>query len=104
MSNISGECTSNDTGNQRDLVEHFSQLKLVAFVFDERFVNIHTLGSEFDLSLWYAPGTRISHVSFATGREEILLVDSSGLARIFSLVTLQFKLETFTILFRRHDH
>ncbi|KZV72346.1 hypothetical protein PENSPDRAFT_649928, partial [Peniophora sp. CONT] len=66
-------------------------LKLAAFVFDEHFVNIHTLGSEFDLSPWYAPGTRICHVAFATGREEILLVDSTGLARLFSLVTLQFK-------------
>ncbi|VDC04820.1 unnamed protein product [Peniophora sp. CBMAI 1063] len=73
------------------------RLKVVTFLFDEHFVTIHTFGSELDLSAWYPHGTRICHVAFAIGREEILFIDSSSLARLFSLVTLQFKPATLQL-------
>lgn len=37
------------------------------------------------------PDTKLSHVSFIGGHEELLIIDEFGLARVFSLVTEQFK-------------
>lgn len=44
-----------------------------------------------NLTQWYSEGTSICHSCFVCGSEEILLVDTGGRARVFSLVTQQFR-------------
>ncbi|KAI5998963.1 hypothetical protein F5J12DRAFT_784806 [Pisolithus orientalis] len=48
-------------------------------------------GSAINLGPWYGEGVRIRHACFICGSEEILLVDSQAQARVFSLVTMQFR-------------
>ena len=52
---------------------------------------MQALGSAANLAPWYNDGTSICHACFVCGSEELLLVDSAAQARIFSLVTLQFR-------------
>ena len=47
------------------------------------------LGTPFDLLPFYATEVSITHVCFVYGSEEILFIDSSARARLFSLTTLQ---------------
>ncbi|KAI0250873.1 hypothetical protein BJV78DRAFT_1393001 [Lactifluus subvellereus] len=69
-----------------------SKLQLHMFVFDETFKALHGQGSSIDLATWYSQrGTSILHMAFVCGNEEVVLVDSSAQARIFSFVTLQFR-------------
>jgi len=68
-----------------------TKLELHVFIFDETFGSMQTLVGGFSLSLWYDHGTSISHASFVTGKEAVVLIDSSGRARIFSLITMQFQ-------------
>ncbi|KAL6309202.1 hypothetical protein BKA93DRAFT_724346 [Sparassis latifolia] len=65
---------------------------LHVFVFDENFGALQALGSAISLSTWY-PDQSIVHryISFKCGAEEVVLVDSSAQARVFSLITLQFR-------------
>ena len=58
---------------------------------------MQALGSAVNLIPWYSDETCICHVCFVCGSEELLLVDSSAQARIFSLVTLQFRYEIVSI-------
>ncbi|KAJ7722958.1 hypothetical protein B0H16DRAFT_345238 [Mycena metata] len=44
-----------------------------------------------DLKPWYVTGTSVVQSCFVCGCEEILFVDTSGQARIFSLITQQFR-------------
>ncbi|GBE82556.1 hypothetical protein SCP_0409400 [Sparassis crispa] len=69
-----------------------SSMKLHVFVFDENFGALQALGSAINLSTWY-PDQSITHchISFICGAEEVVLVDSSAQARVFSLITLQFR-------------
>jgi hypothetical protein len=59
------------------------------FVFDEEFKSLRGLGTTFDLLPFYAAGVPITHVCFVHGSEEILFIDSTVQARLFSLTTLQ---------------
>ncbi|KAJ7117660.1 hypothetical protein C8R44DRAFT_791229 [Mycena epipterygia] len=68
-----------------------SKLLLYIYVFDENFNSLQAWGSSLDLKPWYAPGTFVSQSCFLCGCEEILFIDTSGQARIFSLVTQQFR-------------
>ena len=68
-----------------------SQMQLHMFVFDEELKSLQGLGTAIDLHLFYNTGVFIVHVCFVHGSEEILFVDSSARARIFSLNTLQIK-------------
>ncbi|KAL4067444.1 hypothetical protein V8B97DRAFT_1873723 [Scleroderma yunnanense] len=54
-------------------------------------------GSSISLNGWYSKGISIRHACFVSGSEEILLVDSQSQARIFSLVTMQFRPATLTL-------
>jgi len=47
------------------------------------------MGSAIDLLPFYSNGVSIVHAAFVHGREEILFVDSSAQARVFSLTMLQ---------------
>ena len=66
------------------------QMELHIFVFDEELKSLRRQGSVIDLSPFYtSAGVSIVHACFVHGSEEILFVDSSAQARIFSLITLQ---------------
>jgi hypothetical protein len=68
------------------------QLQLHVFVFDETFKTLHAQGSVIDLAPWYSQAViSILQVAFVNGKEEVVLVDSSTRARIFSFITLQFR-------------
>ncbi|KAI0250888.1 hypothetical protein BJV78DRAFT_1154831 [Lactifluus subvellereus] len=66
-----------------------ARMQLHIFVFDEEFKSLRGLGTAIDLRPFYNPGVSIVHACFVHGSEEILFVDSSAQARIFSLITLQ---------------
>ena len=69
------------------------QLQLHVFVFDD-VRGFQALGSAHDLHPWYGDasiGLSIRRACFVSGSEELVLVDSQAQARVFSLVTLQFR-------------
>ncbi|KAI9437934.1 hypothetical protein BJY52DRAFT_1381767 [Lactarius psammicola] len=66
-----------------------ARMQLHIFVFDEQFKCLQAYGSSIDLFSFYNPGVSITHACFVHGSEEILFIDSSAQARIFSLITLQ---------------
>ncbi|KAJ7698920.1 hypothetical protein B0H17DRAFT_1049693 [Mycena rosella] len=68
-----------------------SKLLLHIYVFDENYDSLQGWGSSLDLKPWYPAGTFVSQSCFVCGCEEILFIDTSGQARIFSLVTQQFR-------------
>jgi hypothetical protein len=73
-------------------------MQLHIFVFDEELKSLRGLGTAIDLLPFYNPGASIVHACFVHGSEEILFVDSSAQARIFSLITLQPKYFPLLIL------
>ncbi|KAI6143615.1 hypothetical protein BKA82DRAFT_2416446 [Pisolithus tinctorius] len=66
------------------------KLLLHVFVYDD-VRGFQAQGSAINLGPWYGEGVRIRHACFICGSEEILLVDSQAQARVFSLVTMQFR-------------
>jgi hypothetical protein len=58
------------------------------FVFDKEFKSSRGLGTQLELLPLYAAGVSITHLCFVHGSEEILFIDSSAQARLFSLTTL----------------
>ncbi|KAF8428935.1 hypothetical protein L210DRAFT_3623712 [Boletus edulis BED1] len=67
------------------------KLQLHVFVFDD-VRGFQALGSAIDLRQWYAnDALSIRRACFVSGSEELALVDSLAQARVFSLVTLQFR-------------
>ena len=66
-----------------------SQMQLHIFVFDEELKSLRGLGTPIDLIPFYNTGVSIKHACFVHGSEEILFIDDSAQARIFSLITLQ---------------
>ena len=63
-------------------------MQLHIFVFDEELKSLRGLGTAIDLSPFYNAGV-IVHACFVHGSEEILFVDSSAQARIFSVTSMQ---------------
>ncbi|KAF8270133.1 hypothetical protein EI94DRAFT_1572289 [Lactarius quietus] len=66
-----------------------ARMQLHIFVFDEELKSLRGLGPPIDVLPFYNPGVSITHACFVHGSEEILFIDSSAHARIFSLITLQ---------------
>lgn len=66
------------------------QLQLNVFVRDES-RGFTASGSTINLNSWYGEGTTIKKTCFTSGSEELLLVDSQAIARVFSLTTMQFR-------------
>ena len=64
-------------------------MQLHVFVVDEDLKSLRGLGALIDLSPFYSPGVSITQACFVHGSEEILFIDSSAQARVFSLITLQ---------------
>ncbi|KIO11023.1 hypothetical protein M404DRAFT_20554 [Pisolithus tinctorius Marx 270] len=72
------------------------KLLLHIFVYDDT-RGFQAVGSSIDLNSWYNKGTSIRHSCFVSGSEELLLVDSLAQARIYSLVTMQFRPATLNL-------
>jgi hypothetical protein len=68
-----------------------SAVQLHIFVFDETFLSLRGQGNSSNLLGWYDELPEIQHMCFVSGIEELALVESSGRARIFSLITQQFR-------------
>ena len=66
------------------------QLQLHVFVHDDN-RGFTASGSAINLNSWYGEGARIKKACFTSGSEELLLVDSQAIARVFSLTTMQFR-------------
>ncbi|KAF8270147.1 hypothetical protein EI94DRAFT_1723596, partial [Lactarius quietus] len=66
-----------------------AKMQLHIFVFDPERGSLRGMGSTIDLLPFYNYGESIVHACFVHGREEILFVDSTAQARIFSLIMLQ---------------
>ncbi|KAI1789535.1 hypothetical protein LXA43DRAFT_892776, partial [Ganoderma leucocontextum] len=75
-----------------------SRLQLHTFIFDETYASLQGMGTPVNLSSWYdSDGVTIKHMEFVSGIEELLFVDSLCRARIFSLVTQQFRPATLQL-------
>jgi hypothetical protein len=73
------------------LVTFPDKLQLYAFVFDEPLRTLQAQGSPISLAEWYGQAdVSILHMSPVHG-DEVVLVDSTLQARIFSFVTMQFR-------------
>ncbi|KAI5998961.1 hypothetical protein F5J12DRAFT_286001 [Pisolithus orientalis] len=72
------------------------KLLLHIFVYDDA-RGFQAVGSSINLNPWYNEGTSIRHSCFVSGSEELLLVDSQAQARIYSLVTMQFRPATLNL-------
>ncbi|KIJ14073.1 hypothetical protein PAXINDRAFT_100399 [Paxillus involutus ATCC 200175] len=68
-----------------------SLLQLHIFVYDDGRRSMQARGTAIPLSRWYQEGVHPCHACFICGSEELLLVDTQAHARVFSLVTLQFR-------------
>jgi len=66
------------------------QLQLHVFIHDDS-RGFTASGSAINLNSWYGEGTTIKKACFTSGSEELLLVDSQAIARVFSLTTMQFR-------------
>ncbi|KAF9239497.1 hypothetical protein BU15DRAFT_88041 [Melanogaster broomeanus] len=72
------------------------KLQLHVFVYDvDR--GFTASGSTINLNSWYGDGTIIKQACFISGSEELLLVDSQALTRVFSLTTMQFRPATLDL-------
>ncbi|KAH9912631.1 uncharacterized protein BXZ73DRAFT_56103, partial [Epithele typhae] len=65
-------------------------LHLNTFMFDETYTNLQGMGQT-NLSPWYDISVSITHMEFVSNSEELLFVDTFARARIFSLLTQQFR-------------
>ncbi|KAK0467152.1 uncharacterized protein EV420DRAFT_1507486 [Desarmillaria tabescens] len=75
-----------------------SKLQLHIFAFDETHSTLQGWGSAVNLAPWYASqSVSICHACFVCGTEEILLIDNGYQARIFSLITQQFRPATLSL-------
>jgi hypothetical protein len=66
------------------------QLQLNIFVHDES-RGFTASASTINLTSWFGEGTTIKKACFTSGSEELLLVDSQAIARVYSLTTMQFR-------------
>ncbi|KAG8744092.1 Vacuolar protein sorting-associated protein 13A [Ceratobasidium sp. 414] len=73
------------------IVHGEKELKLSVYIFDEIFSGLRSRGSPIPFKGWYDASVRIEKVCFVSGTEEVCLIESSGQARIFSLITQQFR-------------
>nr|VWO93934.1 Protein SEY1 (EC [Ganoderma boninense] len=75
-----------------------SRLQLHTFIFDETYASLQGMGTSVNLNPWYdSDGVTITHMEFVNGVEELLFVDNFSRARIFSLVTQQFRPATLQL-------
>ncbi|KAG8713472.1 hypothetical protein FRC09_018672 [Ceratobasidium sp. 395] len=71
--------------------------KLSVYIFDEQFSRLRSRGSSISLKGWYDAEVRIEKACFVSGKEEVCLIEDTGRARVFSLITQQFRSATLQI-------
>jgi len=71
------------------------QLQLHIFIFDEQYNQLQSWASGIDLVAWYSPGVLITAMCFVHGSEELLLIGTDLVARVYSLLTQQFRYDSF---------
>jgi len=87
---IGETCLVSFDESRRLLVVYASaRMQLHMFQFDEELKSLRGFGAPIDLLQFYNAGVSITHACFVHGSEEILFVDSSAQARVFSLITRQ---------------
>ena len=65
---------------------------LNVFAFDEKYATLHSIGIPVDLRRWYDGNAQLTHMVFVCGQsEELVFIDDSMRARIYSLTTQQFR-------------
>ncbi|RPD81278.1 hypothetical protein L226DRAFT_549908 [Lentinus tigrinus ALCF2SS1-7] len=74
-----------------------SRLQLNTFAFDETYASLQGMGSAVNLGPWYDGAIAIKHMAFVSGSEELVFVDNFARARVFSLVTQQFRPATLQL-------
>ncbi|KAG8693956.1 hypothetical protein FRC09_010163, partial [Ceratobasidium sp. 395] len=79
------------------IVHGEKELKLSVYIFDEQFSGLRSRGSSVPLKGWYDAEVRIEKVCFVSGKEEVCLIEDTGRARVFSLITQQFRSATLQI-------
>ncbi|KAL1696787.1 hypothetical protein GGG16DRAFT_43139 [Schizophyllum commune] len=72
------------------------KLMLYVYSFDEAFAAIRS-AHIIDLNRWYPDGTSMHQMCIASGSEEVLLIDNVAQARVFSLITQQFRPATLSL-------
>ena len=70
---------------------HHPQLQLHIFMFDEQYNQLQSCASGIELAPWYPPGVLITAMCFVHGGEELLLIGTDLVARIYSLLIQQFR-------------
>ncbi|KAI6097344.1 hypothetical protein EDD16DRAFT_604216 [Pisolithus croceorrhizus] len=85
-----------DESKQMLSIASSDKLLLHIFMHDDT-RGFQAVGSAINLTQWYNEGTSIRHACFVSGSEELLLVDSQAQARIYSLVTMQFRPATLNL-------
>lgn len=60
-------------------------------MFDEQYNQLQSCGSGIELAPWYSPGVSITAMCFIHGSEELLFIGTDMVARIYSLLTQQFR-------------
>lgn len=58
-------------------------------MYDEKLSSLQALGGTINLKPWYSEDVSLIHMRFISTSQELLLIDSGGRARIFSLITQQ---------------
>lgn len=61
------------------------------YVYDTDAKAIGARGAAINITKWYSNTPEFSHLEFVAGTEELLLVERTGTARIYSLVTENFR-------------
>ncbi len=79
----------------RELTLAQGHVHLIAYIYEYANAGgaIMPRGAPINITRWFDDGAipEMQHIIFLSGTEELLLVDKTGLARIFSLVTEQFR-------------
>jgi hypothetical protein len=68
-----------------------TKLQLHVFIFDEQYNQLQSWASGIELTAWYTPGVLITAMCFVHGSEELLLIGTDLVARVYSLLTQQFR-------------
>lgn len=82
------KCNKTDRISQ---LENAESLDLHLMVFDESYGSLNPYGSITNLRAWYLNGEKAKLACFVPGAEELLIIDNTMHARIFSVITQQFR-------------
>lgn len=74
-------------------IPYYFQLQLHIFIFDEHYNQLQSWASGINLVPWYNPGVSITAMCIVQGSEELLLIGTDLVARIYSLLTQQFRFD-----------